>query len=207
MEGISYFIHLFNSGGFVMYPLLLLSIITIAIAIERYHYYGVNRKPMKRLLERVDVAVKNQDWDAVKTACKEEPCALSRILEAGFVHEYDENSMRNALGEQVVIESSHYRRNTDYLSGIVTVSPLLGLLGTVTGMIGTFSILDNGGGTAGISGGVGEALIATATGLCVAILAFAFYTCFKQQLDATLTRIENCCITVINGKREQWRKQ
>ena len=86
----------------------------------------------------------------------------------------------------------------------MTIAPLLGLLGTVTGMIQTFSVLDGGGGASAIAGGVGEALVATATGLCVAILAFCFYTYFSHQLDTMVTDTEGLCQTVINAKRESW---
>ena len=102
------------------------------------------------------------------------------------------------------MESISFHRYLDYLSAVVTISPLLGLLGTVTGMIQTFGVLDSGGGAAAITGGVGEALVATATGLCVAILAFCFYTYFSHQLDTLVTDTERLCSTVIGAKRESW---
>ena len=82
---------------------------------------------------------------------------------------------------------------------------MLGLLGTVTGMIGSFSILDAGAGASAITGGVGEALIATATGLCVAIMAFIVYTFFSHRLDSIINQIENMCVNIITAKREGWK--
>ena len=79
------------------------------------------------------------------------------------------------------------------------------LLGTVTGMIGSFSILDAGAGASAITGGVGEALIATATGLCVAIMAFIVYTFFSHRLDSIINQIENMCVNIITAKREGWK--
>ena len=94
----------------------------------------------------------------------------------------------------------------DYLSATVTISPLLGLLGTVTGMIGSFSILDSGAGASAITGGVGEALIATASGLCVAIMAFIVYTVFSPSvLDSIINQIENMCVNIVTAKREGWK--
>ena len=112
--------------------------------------------------------------------------------------------MKSAFEDRMSMESISFHRYLDYLSAIVTIAPLLGLLGTVTGMIQTFSVLDNGGGAAAITGGVGEALVATASGLCVAIIAFCFYTYFDHQLDTLVTDTERLCSTVLGAKKESW---
>ncbi len=199
MEGLTYFLHLFHSGGLVMYPLLALSIFTIAIAIERFCYYKANRKDSKKFFTGVDHAVKHQQWDAVDAFCKKNSTAVSRIIAHGVSHRSSEKEMKDAFNEQMTVESVAFRRYLDYLSAIVTVAPLLGLLGTVTGMISTFSVLDNGAGASAITGGVGEALVATASGLCVAIIAFCVYTYFDHQLDTIVTDTEKLCVAVVNA--------
>lgn len=199
MEGLTYFLHLFHSGGLVMYPLLALSIFTIAIAIERFCYYKANRKDSKKFFTGVDHAVKQQQWDAVDAFCKKNSTAVSRIIAHGVSHRSSEKEMKDAFNEQMTVESVAFRRYLDYLSAIVTVAPLLGLLGTVTGMISTFSVLDNGAGASAITGGVGEALVATASGLCVAIIAFCVYTYFDHQLDTIVTDTEKLCVAVVNA--------
>lgn len=199
MEGLTYFLHLFHSGGLVMYPLLALSIFTIAIAIERFCYYKANRKNSKKFFTGVDHAVKQQQWDAVDAFCKKNSTAVSRIIAHGVSHRSSEKEMKDAFNEQMTVESVAFRRYLDYLSAIVTVAPLLGLLGTVTGMISTFSVLDNGAGASAITGGVGEALVATASGLCVAIIAFCVYTYFDHQLDTIVTDTEKLCVAVVNA--------
>lgn len=198
------FIHLFNSGGFVMYPLLILSLITLAIAIERFYYFRNNRKGSKTFFHGVYHAAAAKDWDVVRQLCSEFPSALSRIIEQGMAHDQSEAAMKSAFEDRMSMESISFRRYLDYLSAIVTIAPLLGLLGTVTGMIQTFSVLDNGGGAAAITGGVGEALVATASGLCVAIIAFCFYTYFDHQLDTLVTDTERLCSTVLGAKKESW---
>ena len=162
MDKIYAAIQLLESGGPVMIPLFILSVITIAIAIER------------------------------------------GIIAAGLQDASTEESMKSAFSEQMALESAAFQRYLDYLSAIVTVAPLLGLLGTVTGMITTFSVLDGGMGASAITGGVGEALVATATGLCVAIIAFAVYTFFTHQLDTIVSDTERLCITVVMGKKKSW---
>ena len=198
------FIHLFNSGGFVMYPLLILSLITLAIAIERFYYFRNNRKGSKTFFHGVYHAAAAKDWDVVRQLCSEFPSALSRVIANGMAHDKSEAAMKSAFEDRMSMESISFHRYLDYLSAIVTIAPLLGLLGTVTGMIQTFSVLDNGGGAAAITGGVGEALVATATGLCVAIIAFCFYTYFDHQLDTLVTDTERLCSTVLGAKKESW---
>ena len=198
------FIHLFDSGGFVMYPLLILSLITLAIAVERFYYFRNNRKGSKTFFHGVYHAAAAKDWDVVRQLCSEFPSALSRVIEQGMAHDKSEAAMKSAFEDRMSMESISFHRYLDYLSAIVTIAPLLGLLGTVTGMIQTFSVLDNGGGAAAITGGVGEALVATASGLCVAIIAFCFYTYFDHQLDTLVTDTERLCSTVLGAKKESW---
>ena len=198
------FIHLFNSGGFVMYPLLILSLITLAIAFERFYYFRNNRKGSKTFFHGVYHAAAAKDWDVVRQLCTEFPSALSRVIANGMAHDKSEAAMKSAFEDRMSMESISFHRYLDYLSAIVTIAPLLGLLGTVTGMIQTFSVLDNGGGAAAITGGVGEALVATASGLCVAIIAFCFYTYFDHQLDTLVTDTERLCSTVLGAKKESW---
>ena len=198
------FIHLFNSGGFVMYPLLILSLITLAIAVERFYYFRNNRKGSKTFFHGVYHAAASKDWDVVRQLCSEFPSALSRVIEQGMAHDKSEAAMKSAFENRMSMESISFHRYLDYLSAIVTIAPLLGLLGTVTGMIQTFSVLDSGGGAGAITGGVGEALVATASGLCVAIIAFCFYTYFDHQLDTLVTDTERLCSTVLGAKKESW---
>ena len=184
MDSLLYIVHLFNSGGLVMYPLVILSIIVIAIGIERYTYFKANTALLKEFSHDVYFAVKDNDWKKAKELCEANQTATGRILNAGL--------------------TSHLKIHLDYLSAIVTISPLLGLLGTVSGMIGTFSVLDNGAGASAISGGVGEALIATATGLLVAILSFCVYTYFSHRMDAIINDTETLSVVLLNGMKEQW---
>lgn len=201
MEGLQYAFHLFHSGGLVMYPLLALSIFTLAIAIERFGYYRANRRGSKQFCSGVSQAARSQQWDAAGQLCRKFPTAMSRIEASGLSHGGDMKGMKIAFHEQMSVEAVGFKRYLDYLSAIVTISPLLGLLGTVTGMISTFSVLDNGAGASAVTGGVGEALVATATGLCVAILAFCVYTYFSHQLDTIVTDTEKVCMTVMQARK------
>lgn len=204
MDSINYIVHLFHSGGLVMYPLIILCIISVAIGIERFTYFKANTDSLKQYGHDVYDAVKVDDWNRVKELTDENHTATGRIMKAGLEFDRSEQSMKNAFSEQMMIESSHLKLYLDYLSAIVTMAPLLGLLGTVSGMIGAFSVLDTGAGASAISGGVGEALIATATGLLVAIVAFCIYTFFSHRLDSIIMHTESLCVVVLNGKKKYW---
>ena len=205
MENLNYVIHLFHSGGYVMYPLLFLSLMVIAIAVERTFYYRKYAGKTYIVTHAVNEYAKLQQWDEIEKVIKENPCIVSRIAEAGLKNGATEDGMKTAFSDQMGVDAVGFRKYMDYLSATVTISPLLGLLGTVTGMIGSFSILDAGAGASAITGGVGEALIATATGLCVAIMAFIVYTFFSHRLDSIINQIENMCVNIITAKREGWK--
>ena len=197
MENLNYVIHLFHSGGYVMYPLLLLSFMVIAIAAERAFFYRKYAGKTFVVTHAVNEFAKLQRWDEIDKVIKENPSVASRIAEAGLKNDSSEEAMG--------VDAVGFRKYMDYLSATVTISPLLGLLGTVTGMIGSFSILDSGAGASAITGGVGEALIATASGLCVAIMAFIVYTIFSHRLDSIINQIENMCVNIVTAKREGWK--
>ena len=105
------------------------------------------------------------------------------------------------LESQAGIFIANLRSKLDYLSIIVTMSPLLGLLGTIVGMIGAFSIFNlEAGAPIAITGGIGEALIATAAGLCVAILSLCVHSYFNHRLDNIITNMEQCFSALLEAE-------
>ena len=95
------------------------------------------------------------------------------------------------------VSLARFRQRLYYLNVIVTMAPLLGLLGTISGMISSFSVFNVTAGQAtAITGGVGEALIATAMGLCVAIAALTVHAYFTQRVENIVTDMELCCSLV-----------
>ena len=177
----------------------------IAIAAERAFYYHKYAGKTFVVTHAVNELAKLQNWAEIDKVIKENPSIASRIAEAGLNNASSEDAMKTAFADQMGVDAVGFRKYMDYLSATVTISPLLGLLGTVTGMIGSFSILDSGAGASAITGGVGEALIATASGLCVAIMAFIVYTIFSHRLDSIINQIENMCVSIVSAKREGWK--
>ena len=115
------------------------------------------------------------------------------IVSAAMEMPGDNTRKFNFMEAQAGLLIAKLRNRVSYLGVIVTMSPLLGLLGTIVGMINSFSIFNiKSGQPMAITGGIGEALIATATGLCVAIIALGAHSYFAQRLDSAITNMEQC---------------
>lgn len=189
---------LFQKGGLVMYPLLFCSIVVLAIAVERLAYYRGVIGFAPGLLSDLDAKLQGRDWEGATVLCAQSRGVIAAVLTKGLRCKADPTAMKNSFESAAALESANLRKNLGYLETIVTLAPLLGLLGTVIGMIGTFNVFDNKqSNTSVITGGVGEALVATATGLCVAVLALVVHSYFSNRLDAVITDMEEVCAFVL----------
>ncbi len=195
-EVISYF----HKGGLFMYPLFLCSCAMFIVAIERFLYYK-NADCSKHFANDYCNALHTDRWqDAVKL-CKDNKGRLPLLLLAGMerLKKYPKNleGFLDAEGNNYIAQ---LRQRLNYLSVIVTMAPLLGLLGTILGMISSFSIFNlRSGQPLAITSGIGEALIATATGLCIAVLSLICHAYFTARLDRIITDLEHCLSTLCDA--------
>ena len=189
MTGITFF----QKGGIVMYVLLLCSLFVFSIGIERVMYF--RRMDSGRAFARdFYLALANNKWQKAEQLADHARGALADILFAVITKKPEARKNPSAYMEiQSGIALAKMRKRLYYLSVIVTMAPLLGLLGTISGMITSFSVfnLESGQATA-ITGGVGEALIATAMGLCVAIISLTVHAYFSQRIENIVTDMEQC---------------
>lgn len=187
------FYELFLDGGPVMYPLLLLSVFTIAYGLERAWFWIRLMSQENRIVNDVlDAARYNLD-KAAEIAELARYLPIGRFLLAPLqLSQPSPETFRLAMEAAGDREFVEMRRGDKFLETVVAVAPLLGLLGTVTGLITTFNSLDvgGGGGTAEASraaAGIGEALVTTAAGMMVAIIALlvlrVMVTLQAQQMD------------------------
>lgn len=205
MQAITDLIMYFHKGGLVMWPLLACSITVIAIAIERFIYYkSVDSGAV--FAAHYCAAVRSGDF-AVATELARKgsgQCAQMLADVAAVAGGKDEKSA--FLESRAGIFMATLRDKLDYLGIIVTMSPLLGLLGTIVGMIGAFSIFNvEAGAPMAITGGIGEALIATATGLCVAILSLCAHSYFAHRMDNMITDMEQCFSALLEAETRRAR--
>lgn len=195
MDAMAGGIALFQQGGVVMYALLACSLFVVYIAAERALYY-------KRTDAGAPFAVKFYAYMKAHndTAARELSAsaqgALPQLLSDMFAGAGGARS-EAYMEMQCGIILANLKSRLYYLNVIVTMAPLLGLLGTISGMIRSFRIFNAESGQAiAITGGVGEALIATAFGLCVAILALVVHAYFTQRINRIITDMEVCCSSV-----------
>jgi len=199
---------LLQAGGWLMWPILLCSVIALAIVIERSWVLRRRAIMPQDLVSRIWQLHRQARLSDERIAEIRNGSALGRMLAAGLVNRFHaRETMKEAIqdsGRQVVADLERYL-NT--LGTIAAVTPLLGLLGTVLGMIEVFGvIMEAGVGNPGVlAGGISQALITTAAGLSVAIPALMFHRYFDNRVDKLAVAMEEQAlrlIEVMQGDRE-----
>lgn len=185
---------LFKYGGPIMWPILLTSLIAITVIVERMLFIvreSRQRDPdtVERLLEKVEAA----DVEGAIEMGKKSKDFIARILVYALTHR--EHSLSNATMRATNHELSRYMQGLMVLDTIITAALLLGLLGTVTGMMGTFGALGEGGDIATAAGsvmaGVGEALIAVMVGLAITIVTLLPFNYLNSRLEEARREVED----------------
>ena len=175
-------------GGLVMAPLLASSIMALAVVIERGLLWGRLRRQEngERILDLVAAGLLTQAMQMAHASLH----PVAKVLLAGLEHRDSAPSMAMEAASQAQLH--RLKRYLPLLDTVITLAPLLGLLGTITGMISAFGIVSASGlgQPHAITGGVAEALIATATGLAIAILALLPYNYFRAKVDAMTQMME-----------------
>ena len=179
---------LWQKGGPFMFALLVCSVCIAMISIERWRFYRQARQGMATFHDRLANILQHNTTEKALQLLAAESSAGATLAYAGLSANLKGEDVALALDVAYGDLAMKLRARLNYLSMFVTMAPLLGLLGTIAGMIQSFSIFNlRAGEPLAITGGIGEALIATATGLCVAIFALVVHTYFAQKLDEILT--------------------
>lgn len=201
MNFLSNSLALFSKGGLAMYPLVICSIIVIAIAVERFGVYRKEASDTDALFHELEKKLNHNDWQGAICLCENASGVTAAMLVKGLKnHLCGNRNLESILEGSAAVSVAKLRERLNYLDTIVTLAPLLGLLGTVSGMISAFSIMNiRSGQPYAITGSVGEALVATATGLCVATLALIIYSYFSYRLDTIITSMEQASTILIEA--------
>ena len=186
----------FKAGGVVMYPLVLFSIIALALMLERWAFWWKIGQRQPRLVREVMNLYRRNPRAALFKLEQNADLPISRIFLAGVeIDRATPDEFRLALEAAVAAEMPLLKRFTTVFDTIITLSPFLGLLGTVLGLMGTLSSIDLGdiGGTStqGVGSGIAEALTSTASGLIVAILALMISNVFRSLYVRELSHIQD----------------
>jgi biopolymer transport protein ExbB len=182
-----------QSGGWLMVPILLCSIIAAAISVERLWTLQRGRIAPTDLLAEVWDAIKGDRLDAQRLKDIRASSPLGQVLAAGIGNaKRGREIMKEAMEESAAQVSHDMERYLTSLGVIASISPLLGLLGTVVGMIKVFTalMLEGAGNANVLAGGISQALITTAAGLSVAIPALMFHRFFLRRVDELMVTME-----------------
>jgi len=190
------------SGGIMMIPIILCSIAVIGISIERYWTLNANKVAPRTLLAQVWSWIKSNQVDAAKLRELKQSSPLGKILAAGLSNSrHGRDVMKDSIQEAANQVIHDLERYIGMLGTIANVAPLLGLLGSVFGMIETFNdIMLKGAGNANVlAGGIAVALVATAAGLIVAIPATILHRYFIRRVDSLVVIMEEESIKLVDA--------
>ncbi|MDD2706674.1 MAG: MotA/TolQ/ExbB proton channel family protein [Verrucomicrobiae bacterium] len=185
---------LFKEGGWIMYPLACMSIWCAALIIECFIRIRLPKFVPANAIKELRQAFGEENYQQAWRICKSNPCFLTGVLIRGLERlGRGRAACESAISEHSLKESMMFRTRVSYLSTIGVVSPMVGLLGTVTGMIKAFQTLGAGGiaDPSRLAAAIGEVLIATATGLFMAIPAFFLYYYFRNRLQSVIVLAED----------------
>ena len=195
-------VEIVRAGGWLMFPILLCSIVAIAIVIERFWTLSATRISPKYVVAQVWTWLKNNQLDSTKLRELRLSSPLGQILAAGLLSsKHGRVAMIDSI-EQTAAQVVHdMERYLNALGTIAAITPLLGLLGTVVGMIRVFSeiMLQGTGNASALAGGISEALITTAAGLTVAIPTYMFHRYFNRKVDSLVLSLEHESIKLVDA--------
>lgn len=195
-------VEIVKSGGWLMLPIILCSIVAIAIIIERFWTLSANRISPRYTLGQVWTWIKNNELNAARLRELRLSSPLGQILAAGLVNsKYGRAAMTVSIEQAASLVIHDMERYLNTLGIIAAITPLLGLLGTVFGMIDVFTeIMIQGTGNANaLAGGISQALITTAAGLCVAIPTYMFHRLFMRRVDTLVLNLEQESIKLVDA--------
>ncbi|BDI30247.1 hypothetical protein CCAX7_22980 [Capsulimonas corticalis] len=198
MNGVAFLL----KGGPVMWPLFLCAIISVTVMIERYFALRSILRGGRGLRLQVRSSLSKGRMRAALDLLAVRGGPIARVLTTALEYrELGRPALENLITEVAMEETPGLSRGLNWLDTIITIAPLLGLLGTVTGMIAAFQVVAVSTGLSApteITGGVAEALIATATGLAIAITTLVGYNHLTEQVRRIVAEMEMAATQIIN---------
>jgi biopolymer transport protein ExbB len=195
-------LELLHRGGWVMWPLLLLSTIAVAVMLERAFALREVAVDNDKLMDDLRILIMEEREAEALQRAEATPGPVAAIIASGLRNRHlDFPDIERAMEELALRETPLLHERLGVLDTVITLAPLLGLLGTITGMIQAFDVVSSASGAeapAAITGGVAEALIATATGLSVAIMTLPFYNYFTERVKEMIANMEIRATQLLN---------
>ncbi len=200
---------LIQKGGVILVLILLLSLIATIIIIERLIFFRKIKSDEEQLLKRLQSSLSKGHFDEALSICDNNPSPLTNLMKVGIAYrDYPQSVIKATITDAANMEIPRMEKFLSSLGTIAHISPLLGLLGTVTGNIQAFGVLGNFGSVADpsvLAKGISEALITTAAGIIVSIPAIIFYNYLVSKVNHSIIRLENRVgemVLLLKGKEE-----
>ncbi len=197
---------LIKTGGPVMIPIIGCSVLALAIFLERLYFLQTGKILPSNLVKKVKDLVQQEKLNEAIAVCEENGSSLAHVLAAGLKCPLKQREiLKERIEETGQVEAASLERFIEVLGTIASISPLLGLLGTVTGLISIFDqITTRGTGDPQIfAGGIGEALITTAAGLIVAIPVFVAYRFLQSRANKLIHQMEMEALIMVDMLTEK----
>jgi len=186
-------LELFERGGVMIYPLVLSSLLTVAIIVERLITLRRKKIIIPEIINIVEQFNSLKDIDLAKNICLRYEGPLPNIIKIGLENsDWDRNGVKELIEDQGRQEMRKLGKGLGILETVAAIAPLMGLVGTVLGMIKVFGVIKEQGvgQAAALSGGISEALLTTVTGLFIGIPALIFYNYFSHKAENFVLDIE-----------------
>ena len=187
---------LLDRGGIILALILVLSVIAVVIIVERLIFFRRIRVDENLIIERLRSTLEKGHYDEALSICENNPSPVTNLMRVGIEkRDLSQETIKAAITDAANMEIPRMERYLSFLGTIAHISPLLGLLGTVTGNIRAFGVLGDfaaaGGNPALLAQGISEALVTTAAGLIVAIPAIIFYNALVAKVNHRIIQLEN----------------
>ncbi len=191
-----------QKGGPLMWLILLCSVIAVAVFAERVTYFHRASIRVGEFLRGLANLVQRRNFAEALHECAGTPGPVARVIHAAIIrHEASREELKQIVQEAGQLEMPNLERNLGLLATIALIAPLIGLLGTVTGLIETFVTISSHSGIASstdLSNGIYQSLLTTAAGLVVAIPAFAAYSYFSSRVNVLMREMERGGIEIVS---------
>ncbi|OGW77753.1 MAG: hypothetical protein A3I73_04820 [Omnitrophica bacterium RIFCSPLOWO2_02_FULL_45_16] len=194
-----------QKGGPVMYLIIILSIIALGVVIERIYNFNRARIDSQKFMDQIINSLKRNKIIEAIEMCGQAPGPIAHIIKAGILkHDRSKLEIKEAVDEAAQLEIPRLEKHLPILATIAHIAPLLGLLGTVNGMIKAFQIIQQKAFTmtpvnpGDLSGGIWESLLATLAGLSVAIPTYVAYNYLINQVDTLVFDMERSATDLVN---------
>ncbi|MGV7931261.1 MAG: MotA/TolQ/ExbB proton channel family protein [Spirochaetota bacterium] len=190
----------FVRGGAFMWPILVLAAVGMGFVIERFLYYRKMKLNPREFIEELEAMIGGGTVEEVERLCRERNLVIARVLGKGLkLRKLGLDHVEKAIGAGGAIEVAALEKGLNILSAIGNIAPLLGFLGTVSGMISAFQSIAAADQVSArlVAGGIYEALVTTEAGLIVAIPLLAFYNYFVHRVESFVAEIERLASDIV----------